>query len=72
MPCKRSPPVGILYTASDWVLFTDINSNYCFPAQIAFTQQRTDITIFSNSLRKVVLIKLTCPYKDNMESWHGT
>ena len=37
---KRSPPVGILYHASDWVLIADLNSNYCFPVHIAFTQLR--------------------------------
>ena len=72
VPPKRSPPVGILHHASDWVLIADLNSNYCFPVHIAFTQLRPDITIFSNSLRKVILIELTCPCEENMESWHGT
>ena len=66
--CKRSPPVGILHHASDWVLVADLNSNYCFPVNIAFTQLRPDITVFSNNLRKVILIQLTCPCKENMES----
>ena len=69
---KRSPPVGILHHASDWVLIADLNSNYCFPVHIAFTQLRPDITIFSNNLRKVILIELTCPCEENMESWHST
>ena len=68
---KRSPPVGILHHASDWVLIADRNSNYCFPVHIAFIQLRPDI-IFSNSLRKVILIDLTCPCEENMESWHST
>ena len=69
---KRTPPVGILHYVSDWVLLADLNSNYCFPVHIAFTQLRPDITIFSNSLRKVILIELTCPCEENMESWHST
>ena len=72
MPCKRSPPVGILHHASDWVLMADLNSNYRFPVQIAFTQLRPDITNFSNNLRKVVLIELTYPCEENMESWQST
>ena len=72
VPCKRTPPVGILYYASDWVLLADLNSNYCFPVHIAFTQLRPDITIFSNSLRKVILMELTCPCEENMQSWHST
>ena len=58
---KRSPPVGIFHHASDWVLIADLNSNYCFPVHIAFTQLRPDITIFSNNLRKVILFELTGP-----------
>ena len=57
VPRKRTPPVGTLHHASDWVLLADLNSNYCFPVHIAFTQLRPDITIFSNSLRKVILVK---------------
>ena len=72
VPRKRTPPVGILHHASDWVLLADLNSNYCFPVHIAFTQLRPEITIFSNSLRKVILIELTCPCEENMESWHST
>ena len=67
-----SPAVGILYHSSDWVLLADLNSNYCFAVQIGFTQLRPDITIFSNSLRKVIPIELTCHCEGNMESWHGT
>ena len=48
---KRTSPVGILHHALDWVLLPYLNSNYCFPDHIAFTQLRPDITIFSNSLR---------------------
>ena len=71
-PRKRSPPVGILHHGSDWVLIADLNSNYCFSVHIAFTLLRPDITIFSNNLRKVILIELTCPCEENMESWHST
>ena len=63
-PHKRTPPVGILH--QDW----DLDSNYCFPIHIVFIQLRPDITIFSNALRSVILIELTCPCE---ETWnHGT
>ena len=68
VPRQRTPAVGILHYASDWVLLADLNSNYCFPVHIAFTQQRPDIPIFSNSLRKVILIELTWPCEENMQS----
>ena len=35
---KRTPPVGILHDASDWILLVDLNKTYCFPVHIAFTQ----------------------------------
>ena len=72
MPPKRTPPVGILHHASDWILLADLNKTYCFSVHIAFTQLRPDITILSNSLRKVILIELTCPCEENMESSYGT
>ena len=72
VPRKRIPPVGILHHASDWVLLADLDSNYCFPIHIPFTQLRLDITIFSNALRKVILIELTCPCEENIESSHST
>ena len=72
VPRKRTPPLGILHQASDWILLADLNKNYCFPVHIALTQLRPDITIFSNSLRKVNLTELTCPCEENMESWHAT
>ena len=56
VPRKRTPPVGILHHASDWILLADLNKTYCFPVHIAFTQLRPDITIFSNNLRKVIFI----------------
>ena len=71
VPHKRTPPVGILHQASDWVHLADIDSNYYFPIHIAFTKLRPDIGIFSNVLRKFILIELTCPCEENMESWHG-
>ena len=50
VPRKRTPPVGILHHASDWILLAGLNKTYCFPVHIAFTQLRPDITTFSNSL----------------------
>ena len=48
VPRKRTLPVGTLHQTSDWVL-ADLDSNYCFPIHIAFTQLRPDITILSNA-----------------------
>ena len=71
MTRKRTPSVGILHHASQWILLADRNKNCCFPVHIAFTQLRPDIRIFSSSLRKAIFIELTCRYEENMEFWHG-
>ena len=72
MPRKRTPPAGILHHACDWIILADLNKTHCFPVHIAFNQLRPNITIFSNSLRKVILIEITCPGEENMKSWQGT
>ena len=37
-----------------------------------FTELRPAITIFSTKLKRVILIELTCPCKENTEAWHNT
>ena len=59
-PRRRSIHSGILHHALDWKL---IRSTWpTLPtAHVAFTQLHSDIVIFSNSTKKVILIALTCP-----------
>ena len=68
----KSKPAGILHLANDWKLISDLNDSYVFPGHIALTSLRPDIVIYSNSLKRVIVIKLTCPPEENMESWHST
>ena len=68
---KNSSPGGILHQASDWVLLGDLDGCFSFPPHITFTELRQDITIFSNKLKRVILIELTCPCEENMEAWHN-
>ena len=68
---KTCSPSGILHHASDQVLIADLDDNFSFPPHIAFTELRQDITIFSNKLKSVILIELTCPCEENMEAWHN-
>ena len=68
---KNSSPSGILHQASDWILLGDLDGSFSFPPHIAFTELRPDITIFSNKLKRVILIELTCPCEENMEAWHN-
>ena len=69
---KTSSSSGLLHQASDWVLLVgELDGTFSFPPHIAFTELRSDITIFSNKLKRVILIELTCPCEENMEAWHN-
>ena len=68
----KTNPKGILHLTSDWEMISDIDPNYIFPFHIALTELRPDVVIFSNSLRRVILLELTCPCEENMSSWHAT
>ena len=68
---KNSSPSGILHQASDWVLLGHLHGTSSFPPHIAFTDLSPAITIFSNKLKRVILIELTCPCEENMEAWHN-
>ena len=72
VPKRKTSPIGILHHSTDWKMSVDLGSNYCFPSHIAFTQLRPDITIFSNLSKRVIIIELTCPCEENMESWHNS
>ena len=43
-----------------------------FLPHIAFTELWPDITVFSNKLKRVILIELICPCEENMEAWYNT
>ena len=49
------------YTSVDWILIADLDKKYNFPFHIAYTELQPDITIYSNSAKKVIMIELTCP-----------
>ena len=52
------------------MILADLDNNYSFPAHIALTQLRPDVVLFSNSLKQVILIELTSPCEENMNTWH--
>ena len=57
----RSPP-SILEQASDWCITADLpEMSYHFPAHVAVTGKKPDIVLWSNSLKKIILIELTVP-----------
>ena len=62
--------MGTLHQSVNWILKTDLDKKYNFPLHIAYTELWPDITIYSYSAKKVILIELTCPCEENMEKWH--
>ena len=63
------PPSCLLDQANDWQLLIDFDeNNIVFPPHICSTNQRPDIVIWSNSLKFVILIELTCPAEENIEA----
>ena len=68
----KTNPTGIFHLASDWVLVSDLSQKYIFPTNNSLAELRPDVVIFSNCLRWVVLLELTCPSKENMPSCHAT
>ena len=53
--------------ARDWECVVDYkDSPYVFPVHICVTAQRPDILIWSDSLRSVIMIELTCPMEENI------
>ena len=68
---SNKKPTGTLHLTSDWVLLSDLCNNYVFPGHIAISALRPDIVLFSNALKRAILIELTCPCEENIESWHS-
>lgn len=67
---SKSPHIDILHHALAWKLLTDLHDQHYFPSHITYTQLFPDIVKFSNTTKKVIFIKLTCPCEENMEKWH--
>ena len=73
--CKtrtKSKPTGILHLSNDWKMVADLSDSYMFPCHIAVSALRPDIVIYSNTSKRVIIVELTCPCEENMESWHST
>ena len=68
---KSSINPSLLGSASDWKLLVDFTHNqYVFPAHIFPTNQRPDLLLYSNNLRRVIFGELTCPAEENIEPQH--
>lgn len=64
---KKQSDRNFLAGANDWKLLIDYDhSPYIFPEHICITDERPDIVIWSNSLKMVLLIELTCPADEHI------
>jgi len=58
---------NILTSAKDWEVISDLGGEGTFPSDIAITNLRPDVVIWSPSQRQVILGELTVPWEDNMQ-----
>ena len=59
--CQQTPHVGTLHQRVDWIPVAGLDEKYNFPLHSAYKELQPDITIYSNSAKKMLLIELTCP-----------
>ena len=63
----RKPNPKLLSGANDWQVSADLGSILSFPQHIVFTLSRPDIVLWSEAVKKVVLVELTVPWEENVE-----
>ena len=70
-PGTQAKPVsGILSRASDWEVLLDLNQRLVFPMEVAVTDMRPDLVIWSKRGRVVIIGELTVPWEDNTDKCH--
>ena len=63
-----SARANLLNGAYDWELRTDLDKMLIFPSHIAITNKRPDLIIWSDSIKRVLLVELTVPWEANLET----
>ena len=65
---RPSPPnSGPLNTARDWEMRVDLSQRLIFPPEIAATNLRPDLVLWSKSSRRVFIVELTVPWEDAID-----
>ncbi len=59
-----SPDTGQLNIARDWEMQVDLNHRLTFPFEIAVTNVRPDLVLWSKSSRTVIIVELTVPWEE--------
>ena len=63
---------GLLHTALDWILLSDLESTLVIPPAISISQLKRNILLYSTSTKTVIILELICLCVENIESWHAT
>ena len=42
-----------------------------FPPHIALAAMCPDIVIYSNTLKRIIILELSCPCEENISKWHS-
>lgn len=58
----------LLSNTNDWKLLIDLDQKILYPPEIYATSQRPDIVIWSNKIKSVLNIELTCPAEEGIDS----
>ncbi|XDV11573.1 hypothetical protein PO909_000474, partial [Leuciscus waleckii] len=61
------PNSGPLNAARDWEMRVDLNQRLTFPPEIAATNLRPDLVLWSKSCRRVFIVEMTVPWEDAID-----
>ena len=67
---QKFPPkarLGELEAARDWQMLVDVGQRLTVPPQIAITNLRPDLVLWSNTQCRVYFVELTVPWEDAVE-----
>ncbi|KAI7789396.1 putative tyrosine-protein kinase transmembrane receptor ROR2 [Triplophysa rosa] len=59
-----TPDSGLLSIARDWEMQVVFNQGFTFPLEIAATNLRSDMVLWSSSSRTVLIVELTVPWEE--------
>ena len=65
----ESAKQNLLSKGNDWKILADLpNENFVFPPEIFSSAERPDILIWSDKLKTVILLELTCPAEEGIQA----
>uniref|UniRef100_A0A3P9H1W7 Reverse transcriptase domain-containing protein n=1 Tax=Oryzias latipes TaxID=8090 RepID=A0A3P9H1W7_ORYLA len=59
--------IGQLGRARDWKMLVDLDRKLCFPREVASTNLRPDLVLWSSTLKLVYIVELTVPWESAIE-----